>query len=63
MNEKISFITLEFAGNGKHKLDIIGTTYLPEFENLAVMILTISLIGIIFALKTKKLGNYSLIRD
>ena len=33
-NEKISFITLEFQGNGKHKLDIIGTTYLPEFAEI-----------------------------
>ena len=62
-NEKISFITLEFEGNGSHTLDIIGTTYLPEFAQLAPMILAISLIGIIFSLKIKKLGNYSLIRD
>ncbi len=62
-NEKISFITLEFDGNGSHTLDMIGTTYLPEFAQLAPMILAISLIGIIFSLKIKKLGNYSLIRD
>jgi len=62
-NEKISFITLEFEGKGSHKLDIIGTTYLPEFAELAPMILTVSLIGIIIALKIKKPGNYSLIRD
>lgn len=54
-NEKVSFITLEFEGNGNHQLDIIGTTYLPEFSELAPMILTISLFGIIFALKIKKL--------
>lgn len=54
-NEKISFITLEFEGDGNHQLDIIGTTYLPEFSTLAPMILTISLIGLIFALKIKKL--------
>ena len=53
-NEKISFITLEFGGNGTYKLDIIGTTYLPEFSNLAPLILTISLIGIIIVLKIKK---------
>ncbi len=62
-NEEISFITLEFEGEGSHKLDIIGTTYLPEFAQLAPMILVISLIGIIFALKINKFGNYSLIRD
>lgn len=54
-NEKISFITLEFEGDGNHQLDIIGTTYLPEFSTLAPMILTISLIGLIFTLKIKKL--------
>jgi len=56
-------ITLEFEGQGNHKLDIIGTTYLPEFAQLAPMILVISLIGIIFALKINKFGNYSLIKD
>lgn len=35
-SEKISFITAEFPGDGFHKLDIIGTTYLPEFS--AVML-------------------------
>jgi hypothetical protein len=54
-NEQISFITLEFEGDGNHKLDIIGTTYLPEFAQLAPMILTISLIGIILAVKLKKI--------
>jgi len=63
MNEKISFITLEFESDGSHQLDIIGTTYLPEFAQLSPLILMISLIGIIFALKIKKLGNYSLIKD
>jgi len=53
-NEKISFISLEFEGDGSHKLDIIGTTYLPEFAQLASMILAISLIGIIIVLKIKK---------
>jgi hypothetical protein len=62
-NEKISFITLEFGGNGSHKLDIIGTTYLPEFAEFAPMILIISLIGIIFVLKINKAKFYSLIRD
>ena len=63
MNEKISLITLEFEGDGSHKLDIIGTTYLPEFTQLAPVILVISLIGIIFALKINKFRNYSLIKD
>ena len=29
-NEKISFVTLNFAGTGNNKLDIFGSTYLSE---------------------------------
>lgn len=54
-NKKISFITLEFEGKGFHKLDIIGTTYLPEFSEIAPLILSILLIPIIFVRKIKKL--------
>ena len=53
-NEKISFITLEFPGKGLHKLDIIGTTYLPEFSEIAQLVLATSLIGIVFL---KKFGK------
>ncbi len=64
-NEKISFITIEFQGNGKHKLDIIGTTYLPEFSEIAHLILALSLFALIFQLKIKKLSfdNYSFSKD
>jgi hypothetical protein len=55
-NEKISFITLEFEGTGFHKLDIIGTTYLPEFSEIAPLILSVLLIPIIFVRKIKKLS-------
>ena len=54
-NENISFITVEFPGNGTHKLDIIGTTYLPEFSEIAPLVLATSLFGIIFLLRSKKL--------
>ncbi len=53
-NEKISFITIEFPGKGLHKLDIIGTTYLPEFTEIAQLVLATSLIGIVFL---KKFGK------
>jgi len=53
-NEKISFITVEFDGIGLNRLDIIGTTYLPEFE-FASIILGISLLGIIFLKRINKL--------
>jgi len=64
-NEKISFITLEFQGIGKHKLDIIGTTYLPEFSEIAHLILALSMLALIFPLKVKKLNfrNYSFNKD
>lgn len=38
-NDKISFIVLEFEGNGTNTLEIIGTTYLPEFSNVALIVL------------------------
>ena len=53
-NERISFIMLEFPGDGFHKLDIIGTTYLPEFSTIASLILATSLIGILFLKKINK---------
>ena len=31
-NDKISFIVLEFNGTGHNTVEIIGTTYLPEFS-------------------------------
>jgi hypothetical protein len=55
-NKKISFITVEFEGTGIHKLDIIGTTYLPEFSGIAPLILSVLLIPIIFVRKIKKLS-------
>ncbi len=65
INEKISFITLEFEGTGAHKLDIIGTTYLPEFSEIASLILFTSLFILIFARKIKLPGfkNYSFNKD
>ena len=63
-NEKISFITLEFQGVGKHKLDIIGTTYLPEFSDIAHLILALSLFSLIIPFKLKNFfKNHSLSKD
>ena len=64
-NEKISFITLEFQGNGKHKLDIIGTTYLPEFSETVHLILALSILALIIPITTKKFNfmNYSFSKD
>jgi len=38
-NDKISFIVLEFEGSGTNTLEIIGTTYLPEFSSAAIIVM------------------------
>jgi hypothetical protein len=53
-NDQISFIFIEFPGNGTNKIEIIGTTYLPEFSALAPMVLAGSLAGLLL-LKRKSL--------
>lgn len=52
-NEQISFIFIEFPGNGTSTVEIIGTTYLPEFSQVAPLVLASSL-GIILVLKRMK---------
>lgn len=47
-SDTISFITVKFPGDGVHRLDIIGTTYLPEFQEIAMLVLATSLFGLIF---------------
>ena len=42
-----AFIIVEFAGPGDHRLDIIGTTYLPEFAEIAMLVLATSMFAII----------------
>jgi len=34
MNEKISFLTLNFTGSGENKLEIFGTTYLSGLDEI-----------------------------
>ena len=55
-NDEISFIVVEFAGNGTYQLDIIGTTYLPEFADVAPFVLATSLFGIIVLAKKMRLS-------
>ena len=57
ISETISFITVEFEGDGRHKLEVIGTTYLPEFSEIASLVLATSLLGILFVNK-KKFSNF-----
>ena len=54
MSEQISFIFLEFEGTGIHKLEIIGTTYLPEFADVAPLVLASSMIGLVLLKRFKK---------
>jgi hypothetical protein len=58
IDDNYSFITIEFEGTGKHTLDIIGTTYLPEFAEVAPIVLATSLIAIIVILKRFKKLSY-----
>lgn len=46
-NDKISFVFMEFAGNGTNRIEIIGTTYLPEFSAVAPLVLASSLAGLL----------------
>ena len=55
--EEISFITVEFEGDGRHKLEVIGTTYLPEFSEVAPLVLASSLLGIFFITR-KRFSNF-----
>ena len=57
MNDEISFIFLEFEGTGTHKLEVIGTTYLPEFAEVAPLVLASSMIGLILLKRFKKTSN------
>ncbi len=56
-SQRISFITVEFQGDGKNKLEIIGTTYLPEFSEIAPLVLASSIFGLIII---KRLKNFQL---
>lgn len=60
-NDKISFITLNFKGDGKHTLQIIGTTYLPEFSDVAPLMLLAPLFGIVLLKLIKKQSSFLII--
>lgn len=36
-NDRISFFVLEFNGTGHNTVEIVGTTYLPEFSSLTLL--------------------------
>ena len=41
-NDKISFIVLEFNGTGHNTMEIIGTTYLPEFSSITLIVIGVA---------------------
>jgi len=38
-NDKISFIVLEFNGTGHNTMEVMGTTYLPEFSSYTLLVI------------------------
>lgn len=53
-NDKISFIVLEFEGSGTNTLEIIGTTYLPEFSSAALIVMSTAFTIITLSRKFRK---------
>lgn len=53
-NDKISFLTMEFNGKGATNIEIIGTTYLPEFSEIVPIILAASFVSMIVSYKIRK---------
>ena len=53
-NDKISFIVLEFEGNGTNTLEIVGTTYLPEFSSIALLVMGAAFTTIMLPRKFRK---------
>jgi len=52
-NDKISFIVLEFNGTGHNTLEIIGTTYLPEFSGITLLVIGVAFSTIFISRKFK----------
>jgi hypothetical protein len=53
-NDKISFIVMEFNGTGHNTIEIIGTTYLPEFSSLTLLVISVAF-SIMFVSRRLKL--------
>lgn len=52
-NEKISFIVLEFNGTGHNTMEIIGTTYLPEFSSITLLVIGVAFSMVLISRKLK----------
>ena len=53
-NDKISFIVLEFNGTGHNTMEIIGTTYLPEFSGITLLVIGAAFSTMFVSRKFKK---------
>ena len=53
-NDKISFIVVDFNGTGHNTMDIIGTTYLPEFSNITLLVTVAAFSAVFVSGKFKK---------
>ena len=53
-NDKISFIVLEFNGTGNNTMEIIGTTYLPEFSGVTLLVIGAAFSTVFISKKFKK---------
>lgn len=54
-NDKISLVVLEFEGKGHNTLEIIGTTYLPEFSSIAILVMSIAFTAMMLSRKFQKI--------
>jgi len=54
-NDKISFIVAEFNGTGHNTVEIIGTTYLPEFSGITLLVIGTAFSVMFVSRKFKKL--------
>ncbi|HLC24148.1 MAG TPA: hypothetical protein VJJ25_00770 [Nitrosopumilaceae archaeon] len=52
-NDKISFIVLEFNGTGHNIMEIIGTTYLPEFSGVTLLVIGVAFSTVFISRKFK----------
>ena len=52
-NDRISFVVLEFNGTGHNTLEIIGTTYLPEFSGITLLVIGVAFSTVFISRKFK----------
>jgi hypothetical protein len=53
-DDRISFLTLTFDNKGVNTVNIIGTTYLPEFSNIVSLVTIIAFITMIISTLVRK---------